>query len=61
MDDVIEILEIVDDAEYNQKRVYWKRKRLNPIVYIENYFLFKLTYRFTKENVEKIPTELNLS
>ena len=61
MDDVIEILEIVDDAEYNQKRMYWKRKRLNPIVYIENYFLFKLTYRFTKENVEKIATELNLS
>ena len=61
MDDVIEILEIVYDAEYNQKGMYWKRKRLNPIVYIESDFLFKLTYRFTKENVEKIATELNLS
>ena len=59
MDDVIEILEIVDDAEYNQKRMYWKRKRLSPIVYIESDFLFKLTYRFTKENVEKIATELS--
>ena len=28
--------------------------------YIESDFLFKLTYRFTKENVEKITTELSL-
>ena len=27
--------------------------------YIESDFLFKLTYRFTKENVEKIATELS--
>ena len=59
MDDVIKILEIVYDAEYNQKRMYCKRKRLSPIVYIESDFLFKLTYRFTKENVEIIATELS--
>ena len=28
--------------------------------YIESDFLFKLTYRFTKKNVEKITTELSL-
>ena len=47
-DDIIDILKTVD-YEYEQTRHFWKRKRLNPLVYIESDALFKLTYRSSKE------------
>ena len=57
-DDIIDILNIVD-YEYQEKRQFWKRKRLNPLIYIESDALFKLTYRFSKENVKKLAKELS--
>ena len=54
-DDINEILNIVDVYnDYKPRRQFWKRNRLNPIVYIKSEELFKLTYQFNKENVKKI-------
>ena len=58
--DINEILDIVDIYDdYKPKRLFWKRRRLNPLVYIESDALFKLTHRFDKRNVRKIESELS--
>ena len=42
-DDINEILNIVDVYnDYKPRRQFWKRNRLNPIVYIESEELFKM-------------------
>ena len=59
--DINEILDIVDiyDDDYQPNRLFWKRRRLNPLVYIESDALFKLTHRFDKRNARKIASELS--
>ena len=55
MEDVFEkklnIVDIVQDAQL--QCLFWKRRRLNPLVYIESDTLFKLTSPFPKPNVKK--------
>ena len=59
MQDILDILDIIDVVEHDEpERLYWKRRRLNPMVYIESEHLFKKAYRFTKENVRKLSAEL---
>ena len=53
----LDIVDIVQDIQ--PQHLFWKRRRLNPLVYIESDTLFKLTYCFSKPNVKKIAEGLS--